>query len=117
MNDTEPKVVRYHFEPGPSHTYHMAANEIGSWVRHSDYACLAAELEDLKEEERLNQEAFQRIMEERCPSDEDHCTCVPILRRENERLREALGEYGHHKPRCKLDPCDCGILEALKEKP
>jgi len=32
------------------------------------------------------------------------------------RLREALGEYGHHKPHCKLDPCDCGILEALKEK-
>ena len=35
---------------------------------------------------------------------------------ENTRLREALREYGHHKPHCKLDPCDCGILEALKEK-
>ena len=38
-------------------------------------------------------------------------------RADNKRLRDALGEYGHHKPRCKLDPCDCGILEALREKP
>jgi hypothetical protein len=31
------------------------------------------------------------------------------------KLREALREYGHHKPHCSADPCTCGILEALQE--
>jgi len=43
--------------------------------------------------------------------------CNKNAGREIKRLRKALGEYGHHKPRCKIDPCDCGILAALKEKP
>jgi hypothetical protein len=34
---------------------------------------------------------------------------------EIKRLREALREYGHHKPHCSADPCTCGILEALQE--
>ena len=31
--------------------------------------------------------------------------------------RKALGKYGHHKAECNLDPCDCGILDALEEQP
>ena len=33
-------------------------------------------------------------MSENCPSDEIHCTCVPVLRREVARLREILEFYG-----------------------
>ena len=42
---------------------------------------LEAELSDIKESHRI-------VMDEKCPSDEVHCTCVPVLRAENEALRE-----------------------------
>ncbi len=33
---------------------------------------------------------YSRIMEETCPSDEYHCTCVPVLREEIEKLNKCL---------------------------
>lgn len=46
---------------------------------------LVDELQDIRDSERI-------ILDEKCASDEVHCGCVPTLRREIERLREALGE-------------------------
>jgi len=42
--------------------------------------CLLNELTEITER-------HVRVMEERCPTDERHCTCVPMLRGEVERLR------------------------------
>ncbi len=44
---------------------------------------LRAELADIHDQHR-------RVMSEKCPTDEVHCTCVPVLRREVERLERAL---------------------------
>jgi len=51
-----------------------------------------------KENERLMAELAERdawhraVMDETCGYDEKHCTCVPLLRREIEKLRAALTE-------------------------
>jgi hypothetical protein len=54
-------------------------------------------LEDKHQEEVEAQKLYTRIMEEKCPSDEVHCTCVPVLRKQiltleqrNELLEAAL---------------------------
>ena len=39
-----------------------------------------------------------RVLSEECPTDELHCGCVPALRREIERLREAI--------MARVKPCD-----------
>ena len=44
---------------------------------------LRAELADIKG-------YYERVMSEPCPTDEQHCTCVPALRAENAALAEAL---------------------------
>ena len=97
---TEPKVVR--------HSCWCSNKELDpvEMVRYSDYARLAARVQELEAGVLLS-EAGNRVLEVEADD----------LIAENKRLRKALGEYGHHKPRCKIDPCDCGILEALKEKP
>lgn len=38
------------------------------------------------------QEQHRLVMDEKCPSDEVHCTCVPILRVEIERLKMNVGD-------------------------
>ena len=38
---------------------------------------------------------------------------IARLKDDNRLLREALLEYGHHKPRCDIDKCDCGIIYIL----
>jgi hypothetical protein len=43
------------------------------------------ELQDIRDGERT-------ILDEKCASDEVHCGCVPTLRKEIEKLREALGD-------------------------
>jgi hypothetical protein len=35
-------------------------------------------------------ESFAFVMSEKCPEDEIHCGCVPILRAENTKLRDLL---------------------------
>jgi hypothetical protein len=54
---------------------------------HAEIARLSAELDDIHE-------VHKKVMEENCPSDEVHCTCVPILRKEIillEQLRKDAG--------------------------
>lgn len=51
--------------------------------RKLDYiAQLEAELADIKESHRI-------VMDEKCPSNGVHCTCVPILRAENKKIADA----------------------------
>ena len=35
-------------------------------------------------------DAHRVVMDEKCHADERHCTCVPVLRKENERLQSRL---------------------------
>ncbi|KKM75532.1 hypothetical protein LCGC14_1389260 [marine sediment metagenome] len=35
-------------------------------------------------------EVHEKVMDEKCASDEIHCTCVPVLREEIKRLRQTL---------------------------
>ena len=93
---TEPKVVRY--RPCPEDDGVMIESPTGGYVSWRQYSALAARVQELEDDVREGVEAQVRYVAEIT------------------RLREALREYGHHKPHCKLDPCDCGILEALKEK-
>lgn len=52
-------------------------------------AALRSELADLRQWKADVEAAHRQVMDERCPSDEQHCTCVPILRREIADLRES----------------------------
>jgi Asp-tRNA(Asn)/Glu-tRNA(Gln) amidotransferase C subunit len=49
-----------------------------------------AEVRQLVDEVADWRDTQKRIMAEDCAPDEQHCTCVPVLRREIERLRDAL---------------------------
>ena len=53
----------------------------------SELTAMQAENERLKDELSAIAEVHKQVMEERCPSDEKHCTCVPVLRREIEQLK------------------------------
>jgi hypothetical protein len=54
--------------------------------------CLRSLNETLTESVRDRDAAFTRVMNELCPSDEHHCTCVPALRAEIAQLRVVLSE-------------------------
>ena len=49
--------------------------------------------ERLRNELAVITEQHVRVMSETCPTDERHCTCVPILRREIERLQGVRDHY------------------------
>jgi len=49
----------------------------------------ADEIELLTQELAERDEQHRSVISSPCP-DEQHCTCVPILRRENQRLKERL---------------------------
>ena len=55
--------------------------------------CNDLEAENAALRENLNdiQEVHDRIMAEKCPGDEVHCTCVPVLRTELLKIANALG--------------------------
>ena len=60
---------------------------------------LTARIEELEAATESENEAFRRIMAEECPTDERHCTCVPLLRSRitelehvNDRQREYIAE-------------------------
>ena len=50
------------------------------------------ENEELKEESDEFDKLYKRVIDEKCPSDELHCTCVPILRMEIDRLNKIVEE-------------------------
>ena len=53
-------------------------------------------------------------MEPDCKADEvEPCIGYLEMKEQRDELIEALREYGHHKARCNLTPCDCGILAIL----
>jgi hypothetical protein len=63
-----------------------------------------AEINALKAErnglaETLNDwgETYRKIIDNKCPPDEQHCTCVPTLRAEIELLRGALEKIANHR--------------------
>lgn len=49
---------------------------------------LRSKLDDLEWEHDQSIRVTRMVMDEKCPSDEHHCTCVPILREEVARLKE-----------------------------
>ena len=49
---------------------------------------LESSLAEAREEIEATREAHKVVMAEKCADDEVHCTCVPFLRDEIERLRE-----------------------------
>lgn len=53
-------------------------------------AALRSELADLRQWKSDVEESHRQVMDERCPSDEQHCTCVPILRREIAELNDSI---------------------------
>ena len=57
---------------------------------------------------------YKRIIEDSNPSDEQHCPCVPALRKEITKLREALKEIAKGK----MGYCICNEFaqEALDDK-
>ena len=56
---------------------------------------LEAEVKRLREEIDDWNDERGRVLNEDCPPDEAHCTCVPHLRAEVARLREALIPFAH----------------------
>ena len=55
---------------------------------------------NLRDELSVIAEEHRMVMSEKCPSDEMHCTCVPVLRREIARLREAKRELVETLEKC-----------------
>jgi hypothetical protein len=51
---------------------------------------LEAENQRLREEIQSRDEWHRAVMDEECPDDEKHCTCVPLLRDEIRQLRKAM---------------------------
>jgi hypothetical protein len=52
-----------------------------------ELTALRAENARLKDDLAAVQEVHKQVMSERCPTDEKHCTCVPILRSELTKLK------------------------------
>jgi len=93
-------------------------NKLSSAIKHCEElrrrnAELERELADIKA-------SYRNILAEPCESDDRvHCTCVPALRSENERLRDALEEIENTWP---LDGENAYLMRdiakaALKEEP
>jgi hypothetical protein len=61
-------------------------------LNQDDIEYLIAEVERLQEESDHYDSIHKMVMSEKCPTDEVHCTCVPHLRAEVERLEDALRE-------------------------
>jgi len=51
------------------------------------------ELAELREWKADVEDSHKRVMSEQCPTDEQHCTCVPILRAELAEVKEALASW------------------------
>ena len=102
------KVQRYYHDAYADPDNPMVAENNGGWVLYSDYEALAARVQELE-----NGTAYKLAGAVAAQINQKN----EELQAENQRLREALAEYGHHKGGCDFDPCSCGILAALKETP
>lgn len=74
----------------------------GWWDRYKmdDIKELKAKIAELEEQLKDRDEAYRKVMEEKCPPDEKHCTCVPFLREriaELEADRDRLDWLEKHK--------------------
>jgi hypothetical protein len=58
-----------------------------------ELASLRDELQDYKDDAEQSKSVFKRILDEKCPSDEVHCTCVPHLREEYKKLEAERDDY------------------------
>jgi hypothetical protein len=65
---------------------------------------LEAENEALTEESDEGNNYYRRVVSEQCAPDELHCTCVPALRKEIERLQRIEVEYSALVRAMKADP-------------
>ena len=75
----------------------LRCHEIQS--RLNEYEKLKDELADIRESHRI-------VMSEECPSGEVHCTCVPILGAENEKLKRATEALSANRARQLSDDLD-----------
>lgn len=57
------------------------ANEIIDIIE-PEFRAMQRELEELRDWKADVEESYRKVMQEKCPTDEQHCTCVPILRAE-----------------------------------
>lgn len=75
------------------------------------------EIAVLREYKQDIEAQFRMIMDEKCPKDELHCTCVPFLRIEVEKLTQKLSLYQdeHQKEMVKNVELEAEI-ERLKEE-
>lgn len=74
------RVSRHHASDIVSCGHCCGENSVDWWNTRPIEDALRAELDDIKASHRA-------IMEEQCPTDERHCSCVPFLRRELETAR------------------------------
>jgi hypothetical protein len=68
----------------------MALEIDGYYTMRKEVKALREENERLKEELADIQETYQKVMSEKCPGDEIHCTCVPVLREEIKQLKSQV---------------------------
>jgi len=79
-----------------------------------DYALIPVdELLELRREYEELREYYRRVIEEPCAGDEQHCTCVPALRAEIERLRGALAIIAESES-AELARCDAKMALAAR---
>lgn len=67
-------------------------------IMDSKIEVLGKQLDAANDELNAIKEAHRQVMDERCPEDEVHCSCVPILRTEIENLK-CCGNCKHYTPR------------------
>ena len=60
---------------------------------------------------------YKRVINEPCPTDEQHCTCVPALRAEIERIKKVARDVVKHRDVGSLLRLINKLASALEDKP
>ena len=84
---------------------HEWAKKYYADAKSTEIASLRAEVEDWRETQRS-------VMSETCPTDEKHCTCVPMLKKENASLRKQLEETAS-EAKSKLEERDMSLASLM----
>ena len=106
MGEDETKVPRW------SLTGALTCNPDSRWCPASEVEKLEASLARVTAERDDYRDSARKVLAEECPSDEQHCACVPVLRKENARLREKLKDLDEASAR--LVRTNERLREALK---